>query len=138
MNADRNGCELETGGPSVSKLNRILIAVLLGFAVVGCDSVDLTIGITPAASGTLDVANVTSAAWTNARLTAEVVESDNSTTPCAERTTPSWRPGEKVSIPSCGNKIRLVVTTGGKTARFTYVNGQLFRLFGRKEVPVAP
>ncbi len=120
------------------KPNRILIALLLGFAIAGCDSVELTIGVTPGASETLDVANVTSATWTDARLTAEIVESDNSATPCAERTMVGWRPGEKVSIPSCGNKIRLVVTTGGKTARFTYVNGQLFRLFGRKEVPVAP
>ena len=68
----------------------------------------------------------------------ETVESDNSTTPCAERTIVSWRPGETISVPSCGNKIRLDADHRGKTARFSYANGQLFRLFGRKEVPVAP
>lgn len=122
----------------MSKPSRFLIVMLLGIAAAGCDSMELTIGVVPGASGTLDVANATAATWTDARLTVEVVESDNSLTPCAERTIVSWRPGEKVSVPSCGNKIRLVVSTGGKTARFSYVNGQLFRLFGRKEVPVAP
>jgi hypothetical protein len=43
-----------------------------------------------------------------------------------------------VSVPACGDKIRLTLTTGGETARFAYANGQLYRRFGRKEVPVAP
>lgn len=123
---------------SMCKPSRILIAVLLGLAVAGCDSVELTLSVKPGAPGTLDVANATTATWTDARLTVEVVESDNSATPCAERTISSWRAGQTVSVPSCGNKIRLLVTTGGETARFSYVNGQLFRVFGRKEVPVAP
>ena len=50
----------------------------------------------------------------------------------------SWKPGETISVPACGTKIRFTLTTGGETARFSYANGQLFRVFGRKEVPVAP
>ena len=116
--------------------SQILCGLLLMFATLGCDSVDITIGVAPGASGTLEVANANDTGWIDARLVVEVVESDNSTTPCAERTVGSWRPGNTVSVPECGNKIRLTLTTGGKTARFSYANGQLFRRFGRKEVPV--
>lgn len=115
------------------------IPVLIAFlAIAGCDSMELTIAVAPGVSGTLDVANANETAWTDARLTVDVVESDNSATPCAERRVASWRPGEKITIPSCGKKIRLVLTTAGQTSRFTYVNGRLFRVFGRKEVPVSP
>ena len=116
--------------------SQILCGLLLMLATLGCDSVDLTIGIAPGASGTLKVANANDTEWIDARLVVEVVESDNSTTPCAERTVGTWSPGETISIPVCGNKIRLTLTTGGKTARFSYANGQLKRYFGRKEVPV--
>ena len=116
--------------------SRILCGLLLMFATLGCDSVDLTIGVAPGAAGSLEVANANDTEWINARLVVEIVESDNSTTPCAERTVGSWRPGDTVSVPACGNKIRLTLTTGGKTARFSYANGQLYRRFGRKEVPV--
>lgn len=117
---------------------RWLCGMLMFLAIAGCDSVELTIAVAPGASGTLDIANANDTIWTDARLTVEVVESDNSATPCADRHVASWRPGETISIPSCGKKIRLVLSTGGRTSRFTYVNGRLFRVFGRKEVPVAP
>jgi len=121
----------------VNTPGRLFCCLLVVLAIAACDSVDLTIAVAPGQPGTLDVANADDTTWTDARLTVEVVESDNSATPCAERTITIWRPGETVSIPSCGRKIRLVLNTGGQTSRFTYVNGRLFRVFGRKEVPVA-
>jgi hypothetical protein len=33
--------------------------------------------------------------------------------------------------------MRFTLTTGGETARFSYVNGQLYRRIGRKEVPIS-
>jgi hypothetical protein len=121
----------------VKTAGRWLCCSLMFLAVAACDSVELTIAVAPGAPGTLDVANATDTIWIDARLTVEVVESDNSATPCAEQSATIWRPGETISIPSCGRKIRLVLSTGGQTSRFTYVNGRLFRVFGRKEVPVA-
>lgn len=107
-------------------------------ATLACDSVELTVGVLPGASGTLDVTNANDTPWADAKLLVEAVETDNSRTPCAEKSVSTWSPGEVVSVPSCGDKIRFTITTGGETARFSYANGQLFRLFGRKEVPVAP
>jgi len=122
----------------VNTTGRWLCCLTMFLAIAACDSVELTIAVAPGASGTLDVANANDTTWTDARLTVDVVESDNSTTPCVQQDVASWRPGETISIPSCGKKIRLVVSTGGQTSRFTYVNGRLYRVFGRKEVPVAP
>lgn len=107
-------------------------------AALACDSVELTIGVSPGASGTLEVTNANTAPWADARLLVESVESDNSRALCAERSMATWHPGEAVSVPICGDKIRFTIITGGETARFSYANDQLFRLFGRKEVPVAP
>ena len=115
---------------------RILFGLLLMAAMLGCDSMELTIAVAPGASGTLEVANANDTEWIDARLVVEIVESDNSTTGCAERTVGSWQPGDTVTVPVCGNKIRFTLTTGGEVARFSYANGQLFRIFGRKEVPV--
>lgn len=117
--------------------NLLVIVLLLLAAATGCDSVDLTIGVSPGAVGSLLVANANETEWTDARLLVETVETDNSTTPCLDRTVASWPPGTTIDIPACGNKIRLTLTTGSETARFAYANGQLFRRFGRKEVPVA-
>ncbi len=116
--------------------HQILIGLLFVGAVFGCDSVELTIGVEPGVSGSLDVSNANDWEWTGARLLAEAVESDNSTTVCLDREIAGWRPGETISIPKCGNKIRFTLTTGGQTARFAYANGRLYRVFGRKEVPV--
>lgn len=116
----------------------LLSCLLVAAAGAGCDSVELTIGVTPAVDGSLLVANANETAWTDARLVVEAVESDTSTTLCADRPVSDWRPGDTVSVPACGDKILLTLTTGGETARFTWANRQLFRRFGRKEVPVAP
>lgn len=116
---------------------RLLCLLLLAAAATGCDSVDLTIGVSPGNDGSLIVSNANDTEWIDAQLVVETVESDNSTAPCVDRTLGSWQPGETITIPACGNKIRLTLTTGGETARFAYANGQLFRRFGRKEVPVA-
>lgn len=115
---------------------QILIGLLLAGALLGCDSMDLTIGVVEGASGTLDVSNANDTDWIDARLVVEAVESDNSKAICAEKSVGSWKPGETISVPACGAKIRFTLTTGGETARFSYANGQLFRVFGRKEVPV--
>ena len=110
---------------------------LMVAATVGCDSVELTIAVRPAGDGAVDVVNADRREWVDAHLLVEAVESDNSTTRCQEQTVGSWAPGEAVTVPACGAKLRLTVTTGGETARFSYANGQLFRKFGRKEVPVS-
>jgi len=117
---------------------QLLCGLAFVLTAVGCDSMDLTIEVAPGAEGGFEVANANDTAWTDARLVVETVESDNSTAPCAERTVGSWEPGAAISVPQCGNKTRFTLTTGGEIARFSYSNGQLFRLFGRKEVPVAP
>ncbi len=116
---------------------RLLCLLLLAAATAGCDSVDLTIGVSPGNDNSLIVSNANNTEWIDAQLVVETVESDNSTAPCVDRTLGSWQPGETITIPACGNKIRLTLITGGETARFVYSNGQLFRRFGRKEVPVA-
>jgi hypothetical protein len=122
----------------VKTASRIFVGLLLVGALQGCDSMELTIAVAEGRNGTLDVSNANSTEWIDARLLVEAVESDNSKSLCVERTIGSWKPGETVSVPRCGAKIRLTLTTGGETARFSFANGQLFRVFGRKEVPVAP
>lgn len=114
-----------------------ITALALVAALTACDSVDLTIDVRPASDGGLEIVNANDQTWTDARLVVETVETDNSTAPCAEKTIANWAPGEPILVPRCGNKTRFTLTTGGKTSRFSYSNGQLFRLFGRKEVPVA-
>jgi len=120
----------------VKTATQILIGLLLAGALLGCDSMDLTIGVVEGASGALDVSNANDTEWIDARLVVEAVESDNSKSVCAEKDVRNWKPGETISVPACGTKIRFTLTTGGETARFSYANGQLFRVFGRKEVPV--
>ena len=116
---------------------RIVCGLVAVIAVLGCDSVELTIEVDSGPGGTLLVANANDATWTDAALLVEAVESDNSTVVCADRSVGPWSPGQTIEVPMCGDKIRLTLTTGGETARFAWANGQLFRRFGRKEVPVA-
>jgi hypothetical protein len=97
---------------------------------------ELTIGVEPGPGETLEVANANDTVWTDALLVVEVVDGGHITL-CAEKRVGAWQPGETVSVPACGEKIRLTLTTQGETARFAYANGELFRRFGRKEVPVA-
>ena len=123
-------------GNAVRMMN-LLLCCLLAVAALGCDSVELTIGVSQGAEGELRVSNANDTAWVDAHLLVEAVEPDNSATPCLDRTLAVWRPGEVVAVPACGGKVRLTLTTGGETARFAWANGQLFRRFGRKEVPVS-
>jgi hypothetical protein len=116
---------------------RIAAVVLATVAFVGCDSMELTIAAEPAPGGMLSISNANDAAWSDARLVVEAVESDGSTTICAEESMGRWQPGSAVTVPVCGDKLRITLTADGETARFTWANGQLFRKFGRKEVPVA-
>ena len=118
--------------------SQIIVGLLLAGTLLGCDSMELTIGVDEGGSGNLDVSNANDSEWIDARLVVEAVESDNSKSLCTEKDVGSWKPGETISVPACGTKIRFTLTTGGETARFSYSNGQLFRVFGRKEVPVAP
>jgi len=115
---------------------RILLSLLAAAAVLACDSVELTLAVSPAAGGGLDVSNANDTAWPDARLLVEAVESDGSTTTCLETAVGTWHPGDAVTVPVCGDKLRLTVTTGGETARFSWANGQLYRKFGRKEIPI--
>ena len=114
----------------------ISLCALVAVVSLGCDSVELTIGVETGPDATLLVSNANGRELTDARLLVEAVESDNSTTVCVERRIDAWRPDQTMSVPACGDKIRLTLTTAGETARFAYANGQLFRRFGRKEVPV--
>lgn len=113
-----------------------LLVGLLILVGVGCDSMELTIGVEPGDGSALKVSNANDTEWIDALLVVESVESDNSTALCAEHRVGAWQPGESIAVAACGSKIRLTLTTGGETARFSYANGQLFRRFGRKEVPV--
>jgi hypothetical protein len=115
---------------------RILLGLLAAASLLACDSVELTIAASPGADGTLRVSNANDAAWSDAHLLVEAVESDGSATVCAEKAAAGWRPGETVTVPVCGDKLRLTLTTGGETARFVWANGQLYRKLGRKEIPM--
>ena len=114
-----------------------LLCLAPALLTLGCDSMELVIGVEPGPNATLVITNANDRDWTDARLLVEAVESDNSTTVCTERRIGNWEPEQKITIPACGAKIRLTLTTEGETARFAYANGQLFRRFGRKEVPVS-
>jgi len=120
----------------VTPSHRLILAILATIALAGCDSMELTIAVEGGSDDSLVVANANAEPWRDARLVVEAVERDNSTSVCADRTVVEWQPNATVTVPKCGDKVRLTLTTGGETARFSYVNGQLFRRFGRKEVPV--
>ncbi len=120
---------------------RLVVRLSLGlFFVIGlvaCDSMELTIEVSSPEDGWLEVANANDSAWKDAHLVVEVVESEGTTRPCDEKRLPRWEPDEAIRALSCGEKLRLTLTTGGETARFSYVNNQLYRRIGRKEVPIA-
>jgi hypothetical protein len=117
--------------------HRVLLSLAVVVPVLACDSVELTIGVDPGPGEVLLVSNANSSEWTGAQLLVEAVENDNSTTVCVDKRVGTWRPGDVIEVPRCGEKLRFTLSTGGETARFAYANGQLFRRFGRKEVPVA-
>jgi hypothetical protein len=124
------------GEAGMAVSHRLISVVLMSAALAACDSMELTIGVESGSNATLTVRNANAEAWSDARLLVETVESDNSTTVCAEEIVNTWLPGESISVPMCGDKVRLTLFTGGEVARFSYVNGQLYRRIGRKEVPI--
>lgn len=115
---------------------RLLICLLAMVGLGACDSMELTLGVAPGPDETLLVHNANDAVWEDARLVVEAEESDGSTRICAEQARATWQPGEEIRVPACAAKVRLTLTVAGEVARFAYVNGQLYRRFGRKEVPV--
>jgi hypothetical protein len=121
----------------MSARKRLSCGLLLMAALLGCDSMELTIGVEPGPDGTLEVSNANDTTWIDAVLVVETVDEGHITL-CAEKRVAAWQPADTIRIPTCGEKIRLTLTTQGETARFAYANGQLYRRFGRKEVPVAP
>jgi hypothetical protein len=116
--------------------SRPLLVVALAAGLLACDSMELTIAVSESADGWLEVANANDTVWTDAHLVVEAVESEGTTRPCVEEDMSRWEPGAAVRVPACGEKIRLTLTTGSETARFSYSNGQLFRRIGRKEIPI--
>jgi hypothetical protein len=119
---------------------RLVLGIGFGFllvlGLVACDSMELTIEVTEADNGWLEVANANDGVWKDAILIVEASESEGTTRPCGEERIDRWEPGKAIRVPACGEKVRLTLTTGGETARFSYFNGQLYRRIGRKEVPV--
>ena len=58
----------------VKKPKHMTVGLLLMMAALGCDSVELTIGVSPGASGMLEVTNANDTDWIDARLLVEAVE----------------------------------------------------------------
>jgi hypothetical protein len=112
------------------------LGLLLVVGLVACDSMKLTLEVTEADNGWLEVSNANDGVWKDALLIVEASESEGTIRPCREERVDRWEPGEAIRVPACGEKVRLTLTTGGETARFSYFNGQLYRRIGRKEVPV--
>jgi hypothetical protein len=67
-----------------------LLAALFVVFALGCDSVELTIGVDPGPDGTLLVSNANDRELPDATLLVEAVESDNSTTVCVEHRVGAW------------------------------------------------
>ena len=115
---------------------RLSLGFLLTIGLVACDSMELLIEVSSPEDGWLEVANANDTAWKDAYLVVEVTESEGTTRPCDEKRLARWEPGEAFRVPACGEKLRLTLTAGGETARFSYFNNQLYRRIGRKEVPI--
>lgn len=117
---------------------KIVLATLLAVGLFACDSTELTIAVKQIDEEWLEVVNANDRALRDARLVVEAFESEGATTPCGEESLPRWEPGAVIRVKACAEKVRFTLTTGGETAHFSYSNGQLYRRFGRKEVPIRP
>ena len=118
-------------------LLRICSALILAAGVTACDSMELTIAVRDPGDGWLEVINANDNVWKDANLVVEAFESEGSTRACGEEKVPRWEPGESILVPACAEKVRLTLTTGGETARFSYYKDQLYRRLGRKEIPIS-
>jgi hypothetical protein len=116
---------------------RAVLITALVISCVACDSIELTIAVNPSHEGVLEVVNSNDRILEDVRLVVEAFESEGTVRTCSDANLSRWRPGQKIRVRQCAEKIRLTLTTGGDTARFSYFNGQLYRRIGRKEVPIA-
>ena len=117
--------------------SRFCLALVFAVGLLACDSVELTIAVQQSEEGWLEVVNANDRALEDAHLVIEAFESEGTTRPCGEVDVPRWEPGREIRVKACAEKIRITLTTGGETARFSYSNGQLYRRIGRKEVPIS-
>ena len=116
---------------------RICVVLVFAAGLVACDSMELTIAVSQPEEGWLDVVNANDRVLKDVRLVVEAFESEGTTRPCGEESVSRWEPGQGIRVPACAEKIRFTLTTGDETARFSYSSGQLYRRFGRKEIPIS-
>jgi len=119
------------------RLFRIGIGVVFSVGLVACDSMELRIAVSQREEGWLEVVNSNDRTLEDAHLVVEAFESEGAVRVCAEETVPRWERGASIRVPECAEKVRFTLTSGGETARFSYLNGQLYRRIGRKEVPIS-
>jgi hypothetical protein len=117
-------------------LTRRLFVVMLAAGLVACDSIELTIAVDQPDEGWLEVINTNDRVLKDVRLVIEAFESEGATRPCGEESVKLWQPGQGIRVPACAEKVRFTLTAGGETARFSFVNGQVYRRIGRKEIPL--
>lgn len=115
---------------------QLMLALSMTAGLTACDSMELTIEVHQAEEGWLEIANANETVWKDALLVVEASESEGATRPCGEERVERWQPGQVIRVPACSDKVRLTLTAGGETARFSYFNGTLYRRIGRKEVPI--
>ena len=111
--------------------------ILAAAGLAACDSMDLTIAVNEVEDGWLEVINSNDRALTRALVVVETFESAGATRLCVDENMARWEPGAAIRVPACAEKVRVTLTTGGETARFSYFNGEVYRRIGRKEVPIS-
>lgn len=111
--------------------------ILAAAGLAACDSMDLTIAVNEVEDGWLEVINSNDRALTRALVVVETFESAGASRLCVEENVARWEPGAVIRVPACAEKVRVTLTTGGETARFSYFNGEVYRRIGRKEVPIS-
>lgn len=116
---------------------RIILATLLAWGFVACDSMELTLAVDQPEEGWLEVVNSNDRVLKDVLLVIEAFESEGTTRPCGEETISLWEPGQAIRVPACAEKIRFTLTASGETARFSYAKGQVYRRIGRKEIPIS-
>ena len=117
--------------------SRVCLALIVAAGLVACESIELTIAVRQAEDGWLEVVNANDRELHDVTLVIEAFESEGATSPCGEERLARWQPGQVIRVRACAEKTRFTLTTGGETARFSYVDGQLYRRIGRKEVPIS-
>ena len=116
---------------------RTILVFMLAAGLAACDSMELTIAVTQPEQGWLEVVNSNDRVLKNALLVIEAFESEGTTRPCGEENISRWKPGQAIRVPACAEKVRLTLTVGAETARFSFAKGKVYRRIGRKEVPIS-